>query len=347
MFDALLLMSFGGPERPEDVMPFLRNVTRGRGVPDARLEAVAEHYSHYGGVSPINEQNRRLLAAIEADYAAHGIDVKLYWGNRNWDPYVEDTMERMRTDGVQRAAAFVTSAYGGYSACRQYLEDIARARAAVGEGAPQIVKLPQYAHRGGFIAPHAEAVKRCLDTIATARQASTRVLYSAHSIPTAMDRGSGPGGGLYSTQLRRAAQLVTQRLDADVSWELVWQSRSGSSSVPWLEPDINDRLRELPSEGVTDVVVSPIGFVSDHVEVLWDLDEEAATTAKEAGLGYMRASTPGTDPRFVGLVRELFLETARQDENGDIVADMAHSMGAISELEGRCQTGCCSLVRSR
>ena len=344
MFDALLLLSFGGPERPEDVMPFLRNVTRGRGVPDARLEAVAEHYYHYGGASPINGQNRRLLAAIQSDFVANGIDVKLYWGNRNWDPYVTDIVRQMRGDGVQRAAAFVTSAYGGYSACRQYLEDIAKARAAVGEGAPQIVKLPHYAHREGFLAPHSEGTRRCLDAVPVERLATTRILYSAHSVPTAMDNDSGPDSGLYSGQLRRTAELVTERLGAKVPWELVWQSRSGSPSVPWLEPDINDRLRELPGEGVTDVVVSPIGFVSDHLEVLWDLDEEAATTAKRAGLGYMRAPTPGTDPRFVGLVRELFVETAERFGGSDTVA---RETAPALEHGSRCGAGCCDRRRAR
>jgi ferrochelatase len=311
MFDAVLLLSFGGPEGPDDVMPFLRNVTRGRGVPDSRLAAVAEHYYHYAGVSPINQQNRLLRDAIEADFAAHGVRLPVYWGNRNWDPYVTDVVRQMRDDGVRKAAAFVTSAYGGYSACAQYLEDITKARAAVGAGAPEIVKLPQYAYHDGFVLPHADAVGRCLKQLPAPRLATTRILYSAHSIPVAMDASSGVEGNRYSSQLHRTAELVTARLAAGVSavipppWELVWQSRSGSPATPWLEPDINDRLRQLSDEGVTDVVVSPIGFVSDHLEVLWDLDEEAAAVAEECGLGYARAATPGTDLRFVAMVRDL------------------------------------------
>lgn len=310
MLDALLLVSFGGPEGPDDVMPFLRNVTRDRGVPEARLAAVAEHYYHYGGASPINDQNRKLLDAIAEELLGHGIDVPVYWGNRNWHPYLADTVARMRADGIRRAGAFVTSAYGGYSACRQYLDDIERARNEVGDGAPEIVKLPQYAHRSGFVRPHAEGVQRALDQLPAARRETTQVLYVAHSIPTAMNERSGEDGGLYEAQLLKTAALVTAEVEGPAPWRLVWQSRSGSPSTPWLEPDINDELRRLPAEGVTDVVVSPIGFVSDHLEVLWDLDEEASATAKVAGLGFSRAPTPGTHPAFVSMVRELFTEAA-------------------------------------
>ncbi|MGH3544504.1 MAG: ferrochelatase, partial [Mycobacteriales bacterium] len=309
MLDALLLVSFGGPQAPDEVMPFLRNVTRGRGVPDTRLEEVAEHYHRFGGASPINDQNRALLAAIGADFARHGMSTPLYWGNRNWHPYLADTVAQLRDDGVRTAGAFVTSAYGGYSACRQYLENIERARRMVGPGAPQIVKLPQYAQHEGFLAPHADALARQLDAIPAERLVTTRVLFCAHSIPTAANERGGPTGGLYARQLRATAGLVAQRAAHLLSatmlpWDLVWQSRSGAPSTPWLEPDISDRLAELAAESVTDVVVSPIGFVSDHVEVLWDLDNEAADTAKELGLGYSRAVTPGTDPRFVAMVRE-------------------------------------------
>ncbi|MGI8647759.1 MAG: ferrochelatase [Acidimicrobiales bacterium] len=310
MLDALLLVSFGGPEGLDEVMPFLRNVTRGRGVSESRLQAVAEHYYHYGGVSPINEQNRCLLEAVSAELISHGLDVPVYWGNRNWRPYLSDTVAQMRSDGVRSAAAFVTSAYGGYSACWQYREDIQTAQEAAGDGAPRIVKLRQYAHHEGFIGPLADGVARCAKQLPDRRRATTRVLLSAHSIPTAMNERSGETGRRYETQLRSAGELVMSVADPALCWELVWQSRSGAPSTPWLEPDINDRIRQLAGAGVTDVIVSPIGFVSDHMEVLWDLDQEAAATAKEVGIGYQRAATPGTDPRFVSMVRELFIEAS-------------------------------------
>jgi len=310
ILDALLLVSFGGPEGPDEVMPFLRNVTRGRGVPDTRLATVAEHYYCYGGASPINEQNRALLSAISADFSRHGLAASLYWGNRNWRPYLADAIAQMRDDGVHRAGAFVTSAYGGYSACRQYLNDIEQACRKVGPNAPRIVKLPHYGRHEGFVTPHADALAQQLETIPAERRATTRVLFSAHSIPTASNERSGPTGGLYERQLRETARLVAQRAVATVCWELVWQSRSGSPTTPWLEPDINEYLAKLPAEGVTDVIVSPIGFVSDHLEVLWDLDTEAAATAKRLGLGFSRAATPGTDFRFVAMVRELFVKAS-------------------------------------
>ncbi len=310
MLDALLLVSFGGPEGFDEVMPFLRNVTRGRGVPESRLQAVAEHYYHYGGVSPINEQNRCLLAAVSAELTRHGLEVPVYWGNRNWRPYLSDTVAQMCSEGVRSAAAFVTSAYGGYSACWQYREDIRAAQEAVGDGAPRIVKLRQYAHHSGFIDPLADGVAHCLKQLPDRRRATTRVLLSAHSIPTAMNERSGETGRRYEAQLRRTGELVMSAVDPQLGWELVWQSRSGAPSTPWLEPDVNDRIRQLAATGVTDVIVSPIGFVSDHMEVLWDLDKEAAATAKEVGIGYQRAATPGTDPRFVSMVRDLFIEAS-------------------------------------
>ncbi len=342
MLDALLLVSFGGPEGPDEVMPFLRYVTRGRSVPDVRLAAVAEHYYHFGGVSPINEQNRALLAAISDDFAHHDLPVPLYWGNRNWSPYLADVVAAMRDDGVRSAGAFVTSAYGGYSACRQYLDDIEQALRHIGPGAPRIVKLPQYAQHEGFVASHADALAHCLEAISRQRRAMTRVLFCAHSIPAAANERSGPTGGLYERQLRATARLVAQRVAAEMPWELVWQSRSGSPTTPWLEPDINSRLTQLPVEGVTDVVVSPIGFVSDHLEVLWDLDTEAAATAKRVGLGYARARTPGTDPRFIAMVRELFLDASRQAKDFDIETDTLPVLRSAAMPEGCCAAGCCT-----
>jgi ferrochelatase len=300
-YDGFVLLSFGGPEKPDDVMPFLRNVVRGRGVPDERLAAVAEHYLHFGGVSPINQQCRDLLAAIE-------LDIPKYWGNRNWHPMLEDTVAQMRDDGVTRALGFATSAYGGYSSCRQYLEDIDRARAKVGPGAPLIDKLRQFHDHPGFVEPHADAVRTALAALDPARRTTTRLVFTAHSIPVSMATTAGPTGGRYTAQLSETAALVHARAASDLPWDLVWQSRSGPPQVPWLEPDINDHLAQLSERGITDVVVSPIGFVSDHLEVVWDLDNEAAETAEKLGLGYARAATPGTDPRFVTMVRHLVEE---------------------------------------
>jgi ferrochelatase len=317
-YDAFLLLSFGGPEHPDDVMPFLQNVTRGRGVPPERLAEVAEHYQHFGGVSPINQQCRDLLAAVRADFAAHGLDLPIYWGNRNWTPMLADTLATMRDDGVRHALALATSAYGGYSSCRQYYEDIAAARAAVGEDAPLVDKLRHFADHPGFVRPHAEAVRDALGTLdPTAlepdRRSRTRLVFTAHSIPVSMAETAGPDGGRYEAQLRETAALVAAGAGADVPYDLVWQSRSGPPQVPWLEPDINEHLEALADTGVTAVVVSPIGFVSDHLEVVWDLDTEAAATARKLGLEYVRATTPGVHPAFVTMVRELVQERLAPD----------------------------------
>jgi ferrochelatase len=332
-YDALVLLSFGGPEKPDDVMPFLRNVVRGRGVPEERLAAVAEHYQHFGGVSPINQQCRDLLAAVRADFAAHGIGLPAYWGNRNWHPMLEDTVAEMRDAGVTRALGFATSAYGGYSSCRQYWEDIARARARVGPGAPQIDKLRQFHDHPGFVEPHADAVRHALGTLDPARRATTRLVFTAHSIPVSMANTAGPTGGRYEAQLGEVAALVHAAAAADVPWDLVWQSRSGPPQVPWLEPDVNDHLAALADKGVTDVVISPIGFVSDHLEVLWDLDNEAADTASRLGLGYARAATPGTDPRFVTMVRHLVEERT---------ADRPRDRLGTLPLWDACPANCCT-----
>ncbi|MGA8114217.1 MAG: ferrochelatase [Actinocatenispora sp.] len=308
-YDGFLLLSFGGPEGIDDVLPFLRNVTRGRGVPEERLAAVAEHYRHFDGVSPINEQNRALLAALRTEFAGHGIDLPLYWGNRNWDPYLADTLARMRDDGVRRAIAFVTSPFGSYSSCRQYLDDILAARRAVGAGAPVVDKLRHFHDHPGYVGPHADAVRAALGRLRSVDPAHTRLVFTAHSVPTSMARTAGPDGNRYTDQLAELAGLVVAGAGAtDIPYDLVWQSRSGPPQVPWLEPDVNDHLTRLRADGVTGVVVSPIGFVSDHLEVVWDLDNEAADTARRLGLDYARAATPGTDPRFVSMVRELVEE---------------------------------------
>ncbi|AVT32179.1 ferrochelatase [Plantactinospora sp. BC1] len=338
-YDAVVLISFGGPERPEDVLPFLANVTRGRNVPPDRLAEVAEHYQHFGGVSPINQQCRDLLAAIRADFAAHGLDLPVYWGNRNWHPMLADTVAELRNDGIRSALGFVTSAYGGYSSCRQYLEDIVAARAAVGPDAPRIDKLRQYWDHPGFVEPHADAVATALATLDPARRESTRLVFTAHSIPVSMAASAGPQGGRYEAQLRETAALVAERAAPGLAYDLVWQSRSGPPQVPWLEPDVNDHLRALAADGVSSVVVSPIGFVSDHLEVVWDLDTEAAATAKQLGLDFVRAATPGTDRRFVAMVRELVTERLNP-------ADTAarRRLGTLPAWD-TCPAGCCQPAR--
>ncbi|WP_306364177.1 ferrochelatase [Nocardia sp. CC227C] len=306
--DALLLLSFGGPESPEDVMPFLENVTRGRGVPPERLAEVAEHYLHFGGVSPINALNRDIIKAIEAEFATRGIELPVYFGNRNWYPMIEETVERMRADGIRSALVFPTSAWGGYSGCRQYHEDIARARAAVAD-APELVKLRQFFDHPLFIAAVADGIRAAMGELPEDRRDRARLVFTAHSIPTSADNASGPPGasGLYSAQVAEAARLAAAATGVD-DFDVVWQSRSGPPQVPWLEPDIVDHLDALRELGVDAVVVCPVGFVSDHLEVIWDLDNEAEARAAEHGMAFARAATPGTDPRFAEMVAALVEE---------------------------------------
>ncbi|GAA3433992.1 ferrochelatase [Kutzneria kofuensis] len=302
--DALLLLSFGGPEGEADVRPFLENVTRGRGVPPERLDEVAQHYLHFGGVSPINRLNRDLIEAIRAALAAAGVDLPVYFGNRNWHPMIEDTVGEMVADGVRRALVFPTSAYGGYSACRQYDEDILRARAAVAD-APELVKLRQFFDHPGFVLPFADAVRD-----AAAGFDDYRLVFTAHSIPNSFDATAGPselGGHLYSKQVAEAARLVASELGV-TEYDVVWQSRSGPPQVPWLDPDIVDHIDALHAKGVANLVVCPVGFVSDHLEVVWDLDTEARERAESYGMGFARAATPGPDPRFAEMVVELVRE---------------------------------------
>ncbi len=301
---AFLLVSFGGPEGRAEVLPFLRNVTAGRGIPAERLASVAEHYYLFDGISPINAQCRDLLAAIEKNFAAVGVDLPLYWGNRNWHPYLADTMAALASDGVKRVIAFATSAYSSYSSCRQYLEDIDLARAAVGASAPQVVKIRPYYRQDGFISSFASATAQAL----TKLPAAADLVFTAHSIPESMAAASGPGGA-YPAQLDEAARLVAAAVGRD-RWRLAYQSRSGPPSVPWLGPDINDCLSELAAAGSCGVCVIPLGFVSDHLEVQYDLDVEAAATARRLGLPMVRAATPGTDPRFVAMISALVKEYA-------------------------------------
>ncbi len=333
-YDGLLLLSFGGPEGPDDVLPFLRNVTSGRGIPEERLASVAEHYRHFGGVSPINAQNRALLAAIEQDFAAHCINLRLYWGNRNWHPFVADTVRQMRDDGVRRALVFTTSATSSYSSCRQYRENVAAAQAEI-DGAPELTKLRHYFDHPGFIEANADGVRTALAELPDAR-----LVFTAHSVPVAMNDAAGPHGGLYLAQQRESARLVAEAVRGPgADFDLVWQSRSGPPQVPWLEPDINDHLRALSAGGIRSVVVSPIGFVSDHLEVVWDLDTEARQTAAELGLAFRRAASAGTHPAFVAMVRQLVQE--------EIAGAPRAMLGHLGICGLNCPSGCCELGAAR
>ncbi|OLF15107.1 ferrochelatase [Actinophytocola xanthii] len=339
--DALLWLSFGGPESPEDVRPFLENVTRGRGVPPERLDEVEHHYQSFGGVSPINRLNRAAIQATEDALGRQGIDLPVYFGNRNWHPMVEDTLAQMAADGVRRALVFPTSAYGGYSACRQYDEDIERARAAVGDGAPDLVKLRHFFDHPLFVGAFADAVR------AAARDlADYRLVFTAHSVPVSADLASGPpaeGGGRYSGQVAEASRLVAESVGVR-EYDVVWQSRSGPPQVPWLEPDIVDHLDILAGKGVPAVVVCPVGFVSDHLEVVWDLDTEAAERAAKLGMGFARAACPSGDPRFADLVVELVSEHL----SGVPARRLSDFPAAGCTVNGApCATLCCEPARQR
>ncbi|MDT7794653.1 MAG: protoporphyrin/coproporphyrin ferrochelatase [Mycobacterium sp.] len=292
-FDAVLLLSFGGPEGPEQVMPFLENVTHGRGIPRERLAAVAEHYLHFGGVSPINGINRELIAQLQGQ-----IELPVYFGNRNWEPYVEDTVAAMRDNGIRRAAVFTTSAWGGYSSCTQYVEDIARARAATGGDAPELVKLRQYFDHPLLVEMFTEAIGAAAQTVPE----DARLVFTAHSIPSGARSRCGPD--LYSRQVGYASRLVAAAAGYD-DYDQVWQSRSGPPQVPWLEPDIADHLATLAEAGTKSVIICPIGFVADHIEVVWDLDHELRQQAQELGIAFARAATPNADPRFARLAVDL------------------------------------------
>jgi len=328
-YDALLLVSFGGPEGPDEVVPFLENVLRGKNVPRERMEEVAEHYMSFGGVSPINQQNRALLTAIEADLATAGIDLPVFWGNRNWHPMLPDTLREMKKRGVKRAIAFFTSAFSCYSGCRQYREDIQRAQAEVGEGAPQVDKLRVFFNHPGFIEPMIENVVAALETIEVARRPDATLFFTAHSIPDSMATNCK-----YELQLKEACRLVAEGANHS-KWELVYQSRSGPPQQPWLEPDICDSIQQRHNEGqLTDVVIAPIGFVSDHMEVLFDLDTEAKDLCSELGVSMARAATVGTHPRFVSMVRELVLE--RMDP-----AALRPALGELGPSHDVCPVDCC------
>jgi protoporphyrin/coproporphyrin ferrochelatase len=332
-YDAVLLVSFGGPEGPDDVMPFLENVTAGRGVPRERLVDVAQHYYHVGGVSPINGQNRALLAALRDDFDEHGVALPLYWGNRHWTPTLPEVLAKMRDEGVTNAIAFLTSAYASFSSCRQYLDAIERARAEVGDGAPTVDRLRQYFNHPGFIEPMIAGVEAALQQLPAEFRDNAPLAFVAHSIPEAMEATSGPAGGAYTAQLAEAIRLVAAGVRGTHSVTLSFCSRSGSPSVPWLEPDIGDRLSELAKDGARAVVVVPIGFVSDHMEVVYDLDIEAADEAAALGLAFVRSATVGTAPPFVAMVRELVLERI-----GEVPS---RSLGSLGPAHERCPADCC------
>jgi ferrochelatase len=330
-YDAILITSFGGPERREDVMPFLENILRGKNVPRERMLEVAEHYYHFGGKSPINEQNRQLIAVLKDELAQHGPHLPIYWGNRNWHPMLADTLRQMKADGIRRALAFVTSAYSSYSGCRQYREGIARAQEAAGEGAPSVDKIRVFYNHPGFIEALADRIQAALAKIPQARRETAHLIFTAHSIPIAMAQTSD-----YEKQLAETARLVAERLGRnEKEWRLVYQSRSGPPSQPWLEPDILDYLREHKSgTASSDVVIAPIGFVSDHMEVLFDLDEQARELCAEIGLHMVRAATVGTHPRFISMIRELIVERM-----GGILERPA--LGVLGPRADVCAVDCC------
>jgi len=343
-YDALVLLSFGGPEGPEDVMPFLRNVTRGRGIPPERLVSVAEHYHHFGGRSPINDQNRALLAALRAELGRRDLDLPLYWGNRNWEPFVTEAFQAAHEAGARRLLAIPTSAYSSYSGCRQYREDIAEGviALAAGGGTVMVDKVRHYFNDSGFVAANADAVATAVLALPDGVRVGARVAFVTHSVPVDMDRTAGPEGHRYTAQHRSTCAAVAREaglaLSRDLEWDLVYCSRSGPPSQPWLEPDINDHLRQLSAAGVPGVVAAPIGFISDHMEVKFDMDTEAQATAREIGLPFVRAATVGTDPRFVAGLLDLCLERAAQ-ARGESVAPV--TVGGMPASWAVCPAGCC------
>jgi ferrochelatase len=328
-YDALLVVSFGGPDGPEDVLPFLENVLRGRNVPRERMLEVAEHYHHFGGRSPINEQNRALVTAIDRELAQHGPRMPVYWGNRNWRPLLADTLRQMSADGVKRALAFVTSAFSSYSGCRQYLENIAVAQKFLGPAAPQVDKLRVFFNHPGFIEPMIERTRAALAQVPAERLDTALLLFTAHSIPLAMAQGS-----CYEEQLREACRLVAEGVGRS-AWHLVYQSRSGPPQQPWLEPDIGAFIAaQHAAEPLREVVVVPIGFISDHMEVVYDLDTELRQVCDSLGINLVRAATVGTHPRFVQMIRELI-----EERMTDTPRRLA--LGTLGPSHDICAEDCC------
>jgi ferrochelatase len=345
-YDALLLVSFGGPEAPEDVLPFLENVTRGRGIPRDRLLAVAEHYQRFGGVSPINGQNRALVSAIEADLAAHDIDLPVYWGNRNWAPYLTDELARISSDGRRRVLALLTSAYSSYSGCRQYREDLAVAVEPLGEQAPTVDRVRHYFNHPGFVEAMVASTVTAVQALPAGVRDTSRLVFVTHSVPSSMDDTSGPDGGAYSAQHRDVSETVAAGVAVATGvrhdLDLVFCSRSGPPTQPWLEPDVNDHLEKLAASGVPSAVLVPIGFVSDHMEVLFDLDTEALETARRVGLPVTRAATVGTHPAFVGALRELVLERAAVARGEQPIRAALGNLGPSHDV---CPARCCPNAR--
>ncbi len=332
-YDAILIVSFGGPEGPDDVMPFLENVVRGRNVPRQRLLEVAEHYQHFGGVSPLNQQTRDLIAALQSELDEHGPNLPIYWGNRNWKPMLDDTVRQMKADGIKRAIAFVVSAYSSYSSCRQYRENIADAQQAVGDGAPQIDKIRVFYNHPLFIQAMADRVQNALNQLTAEQRRDVRLVFTAHSLPASMAVTCD-----YEKQLKEASRLVSDTVRVH-DWLLVYQSRSGPPSQPWLEPDVCDYLEKVAKErgeqgSPSAVVIAPVGFLSDHIEVLFDLDEEAKETCDEQGIPMVRAATVGTHPQFIRMVRDLISE--RVEEQADRPA-----VGQYPANHDECPLDCC------
>jgi protoporphyrin/coproporphyrin ferrochelatase len=346
-YDALLLLSFGGPEGPDDVIPFLENVTRGRGIPRERLEEVGAHYRHFGGVSPINAQNRALIEELRGELAARDIDLPVYFGNRNWAPLLPDTLEQMAADGHRRVLVLITSAYSSYSGCRQYRENLAAAADQTGLiSTMQFDKVRHYFDHPGFVDSMVNATMAALESLPAVDE-DTKLVFTTHSIPTATAETSGPpgwydaaSGGGYVAQHRAVSEvvcaMVSERLGKDLSWELVYQSRSGAPHIPWLEPDISDYLDECLADGVSGVVMIPIGFISDHIEVIWDLDTEAMAHAVDIGLPCVRAGTVGTAPAFVSGLVDLI-----EERLNDVARDQRPAMTALGPMYDRCPVGCC------
>jgi ferrochelatase len=327
-YDALLIVSFGGPEGMDDVIPFLENVLAGRNVPRHRLEAVAHHYERFGGVSPLNAQNRALADVLQTELAQNGLHLPIYLGNRNWHPFLADTLRQMAGDGVKKALAFFTSTYSSYSGCRQYRENIAAAQAEVGPNAPQIHKLRVFFNHPGFIEPNIENVRNALEQIAENRRGEAHIAFTAHSLPTAMAQKCE-----YQAQLLETARLVAEGVGHS-NWQLVYQSRSGPPHQPWLEPDICDHLEALKARGVTDVIIAPIGFISDHMEVIYDLDTEAQQLSATLNLNVIRAATVGAHPRFVRMIRELIEERLSPEP-------VRLYLGELGPSHDYCPADCC------
>lgn len=314
-YDAILVMSFGGPEGMDDVMPFMENVTRGRGIPRERLLEVSEHYRMFGGVSPINEQNRALIDALEEELKENGPDLPIYFGNRNWHPLITDTIQQMKDDGIKRVLAFFTSAFSSYSGCRQYREDIQRAIEEVGEGAPEFDKIRVFYNHPGFINPMVDNIKTALDEFPEDERDSVHLIFTAHSVPMGMARNSA-----YEQQLKEACKIAGGILGTD-DYVLVYQSRSGPPQMPWLEPDILDYMEEINAKGIKNIVIAPIGFISDHMEVIFDLDTEAVDKAKELDMTMVRAATVGTAKPFVRMIRDLIVERMAQNPERPALGD--------------------------